>query len=117
MAKKRIKYDWGTSWASPNTGMVHPGNLVIDPNQTKGMPISTEASADPNAKSMSGMTQLAGNKVPSFKDKAGAFMNKNAGMITQAAGTIMPLLMKKADANAKPYKTGTKNLNNNMKRK
>jgi hypothetical protein len=53
----------------------------------------------------------------SFKDKAGAFMNKNAGMITQAAGTIMPLLMKKADANARPYKTGTKNLNNNMKRK
>jgi len=43
-----------------------------------------------------------------FKDKAGAFMDKNGGDITQAAGTIMPLLMKKPDANAKPYKKGSK---------
>jgi hypothetical protein len=44
---------------------------------------------------------------PSFSDKAGAAMGNYGGAITQAAGTLMPLLMKKPDPNAKPYKTGT----------
>jgi hypothetical protein len=116
MKKKGIKkYQIGLNWASPGTGMVHPGNVAIDPNQTKGMPISTESSADPNAKSMTDMTQLTGNKTPTFGDKAKAFGQKTAGFIANnsenivsAAQTIMPLLMKKPDANAKPYKKGSK---------
>jgi hypothetical protein len=44
---------------------------------------------------------------PSFSDKAGAFMGNYGGAITSAAGSLMPLLMKKPDPNAKPYKKGT----------
>ena len=44
----------------------------------------------------------------SFGDKAGAAMGNYGGAITQAAGSLMPLLMKKPDPNAKPYKKGTK---------
>ncbi len=40
--------------------------------------------------------------------KFGQFMGNYGGSITQAAGTIMPLLMKKPNPNAKPYKTGSK---------
>lgn len=44
----------------------------------------------------------------SFKDKAGAFMGNYGGVITSAASSLMPLLMKKPDPNAKPYKKGSK---------
>lgn len=44
----------------------------------------------------------------SFGDKAGAFMGKYGGAISSAAGALAPLLMKKPDPNAKPYKKGTK---------
>lgn len=44
----------------------------------------------------------------SFSDKAGAFMGNYGGAITKAAGSLMPLLMKKPDPNAKPYKKGSK---------
>jgi len=43
-----------------------------------------------------------------FKDKAGAFMDKNTETISQVAGTLKPLLMKKTDPNARPYKNGSK---------
>jgi len=45
---------------------------------------------------------------PSFMDKAGNFMGNYGGAIAQAAGTLMPLLMKKKDPNEKPYKKGSK---------
>lgn len=38
----------------------------------------------------------------------GGFMGNYGGMITQAASSLMPLLMKKPDPNAKPYKKGSK---------
>lgn len=38
----------------------------------------------------------------------GKFMNNYGDPIVGAAGTIMPLLMKKPDSNAKPYKKGSK---------
>jgi hypothetical protein len=58
----------------------------------------------------------------SFSDKAGAFMGNYGKAMTSAAGSLMPLLMKKPDPNAKPYKkgsnlikyqTGTKSLTKN----
>jgi hypothetical protein len=45
---------------------------------------------------------------PSFMDKAGNFMGNYGGAIAQAAGTLMPLLMKKKDPNERPYKKGSK---------
>ncbi len=44
---------------------------------------------------------------PSFKENAGNFMGKYGAPIVAAAGTLMPLVMKKPDPNAKPYKSGT----------
>lgn len=50
----------------------------------------------------------AATVLPTYANKAEAFMGKNGTAITQAAGTLMPLLMKKPDPNAKPYKKGSK---------
>jgi hypothetical protein len=44
----------------------------------------------------------------SFGDKAGAAMGTYGGAIGSAASSLMPLLMKKPDPNAKPYKKGSK---------
>jgi hypothetical protein len=46
----------------------------------------------------------AGSAVGGFE----GFMGNYGAPIAQAAGTLMPLLMKKPDANAKPYKKGSK---------
>jgi len=52
--------------------------------------------------------QAGADAVPTtFSDKASAFMGSNGSAITSAAGSLMPLLMKKPDPNAKPYKKGT----------
>jgi hypothetical protein len=110
------KYQWGTFSASGNTSqMVNPGNanlkqFTMDPAQTAGMPISLPSNADPNAKSLSGMKPLASNpKTPTGGTGGGfgGFMGSYGGAIAQAAGTLMPLLMKKKDPNERPYKTGT----------
>lgn len=115
MNKKGIKkYQWGTFSASGATPqMVNPGNaglkqIKMDPAQTAGMPITTPSAADPNAKSLSDIKlPAAGSKGPSFMEKAEGFMGKYGGAISTAAGALAPLLMKKPDPNAKPYKKGT----------
>jgi len=105
-----------------NSGMTNPGNAALKQYTTTSSSTiptgSLPASGDISQVAYTNNTV----KTPSFKDKAGAFMNKNGGAITQAAGTLLPLLMKKPDPNAKPYKkgsnmikyqTGTKSLTKN----
>lgn len=115
-----------SAFSGGGSGMVNPGNanlMKMAPAQTAGMPISTPSTANPNAKSLTDIKLPAASSIPSaakgpsFGDKAGAFMGNYGGAITSAASSLMPLLMKKPDPNAKPYKTGTKNLNSNMKKK
>jgi hypothetical protein len=59
-------------------------------------------------KYLPGAEALAGATGGGFADKAGAFMGNYGGAITSAASSLMPLLMKKPDPNAKPYKKGSK---------
>jgi len=103
MAKVK-KYQWGTfsaSGASPQ--MVNPGNAALKQYTT------TSSSSIPTSGDISQVAYTKDTvKGPSFKDKAGAFMGNYGGAITKAAGSLMPLLMKKPDPNAKPYKKGSK---------
>jgi hypothetical protein len=59
----------------------------------------------PGAEALAGATGATGG---GFANKAGAFMGNYGGAITSAASSLMPLLMKKPDPNAKPYKKGSK---------
>jgi len=107
MAKVK-KYQWGTFSASgANPQMVNPGNAALKQYTTT----SSSSIPDGSLPTSGDISQVAYSKDklkgPSFKDKAGAFMGNYGGAITQAAGSLMPLLMKKPDPNAKPYKKGT----------
>lgn len=106
-----------SAFSGGGSGMVNPGNanlMKMAPAQTAGMPISTPSTANPNAKSLTDIKLPAASSIPSaakgpsFGDKAGAFMGNYGGAITSAASSLMPLLMKKPDPNAKPYKKGSK---------
>lgn len=113
MKKGIKKYQWGTFSASGSTTpqMVNPGNSALKQiNTAQTTETSTPSIADPNAKSMTEMKQFTNKGIqgPSFMDKTGNFMGNYGGAITQAAGTLMPLLMKKKDPNEKPYKKGSK---------
>lgn len=104
MKKVKKYYPGVNGLITPNAG------AVTDPNA-----FSTGKFLFPQQKTLG---NIVDNKVmsqdyfdktkPSFKDKAGAFMGNYGGAITQAAGTLMPLLMKKTDPNARPYKKGSK---------
>jgi hypothetical protein len=108
---------WNYGLSQNNSGMVNPGNanlIKMAPNQNSGMPLVTPSTADPNAKSLTDIKLPASSTIktpakgPSFSDKAGAFMGNYGGAITSAAGSLMPLLMKKPKPGDKPYKKGTK---------
>lgn len=108
MAKVK-KYQWGTFSASgANPQMINPGNAALKQYTTT----SSSSIPDGSLPTSGDISQVAYSKDklkgPSFKDKAGAFMGNYGGAITQAAGSLMPLLMKKPDPNAKPYKKGSK---------
>jgi|688.fasta_scaffold144305_2 hypothetical protein len=101
------KYQWGTfsaSGASPQ--MVNPGNAALKQYTTTssstiptgGLPLSGDISS---------LVSKGGPKVPAGGG-FGKFMGNYGGAIAQAAGTLMPLLMKKPDPNEKPYKKGSK---------
>jgi hypothetical protein len=101
------KYEWGTfsaSGASPQ--MVNPGNAALKQYTTTssstiptgGLPLSGDISS---------LVSKGGPKVPAGGG-FGKFMGNYGGAIAQAAGTLMPLLMKKPDPNEKPYKKGSK---------
>lgn len=103
-------------------------NTAPQPGQGKGYGVLAPQPEDPNKFSIGKMLfpeqktlgKIVDNKVPaagstppaakgpSFGDKAGAFMGNYGGAITSAASSLMPLLMKKPDPNAKPYKKGSK---------
>jgi hypothetical protein len=108
MAKVK-KYQWGTFSASGATPqMINPGNAALKQYTTT----SSSSIPDGSLPTSGDISQVAYSKDklkgPSFKDKAGAFMGNYGGAITSAAGSLMPLLMKKPDPNAKPYKKGSK---------
>ncbi len=88
-----------------NSEMVNPGNAALQQYTT------TSSSTIRNGESAASgdISQLINSKNKlSFKDKAGAFMGNYGSAIASAAGSIAPLLMKKPNPNAKPYKKGSK---------
>jgi hypothetical protein len=55
-----------------------------------------------------GLLGATGTSAPITFEKANELIGKHGKNIAQAAGSLMPLLMKKPDPNAKPYKKGSK---------
>lgn len=122
MKKKIRKYYPGVNGLTSNTstntyGVLAPkpedpnkfstGKFLFPQQETLGKIVNSEVFSP----------ETLSKNAPSFADKAGAFMGNYGGAIASAASSIAPLLMKKPDPNAKPYKKGTKNLNSDMKRK
>ena len=103
----------------------YPGVNGLTYDNSKSVGVLASKQEDPNAFSTGKMLfpqqktlgNIVDNKVmsqdyfdkakPSFADKTNSFMGNYGGAIAQAAGNLMPLLMKKPDPNAKPYKNGT----------
>ena len=108
MKKGIKKYVGGGGFVSAlsgaGSGMVNPGNAALK-QYTTTSPSSIPTGALPASGNIS---QLA-NSTKTAPKGGGfeGFMGNYGGAITQAAGTLMPLLMKKPDPNAKPYKKGT----------
>lgn len=104
--KKIKKYDWGTFSASAETPqMVNPGNAALKQYTT------TSSSTIPTgALPASGNISQLINSTKAVPESGGfgGFMGKYGSAITQAAGALMPLLMKKRNPNEKPYRKGTK---------
>lgn len=98
-----------SAFSGGGSGMVNPANAGLK-QMTTTSPSTIPTGSLPTTGNISQVanTQKAAVKGPSFSDKAGAFMGNYGGAITSAASSLMPLLMKKPDPNAKPYKKGSK---------
>jgi hypothetical protein len=109
---------WNYGFGQNNSKMTNPGNAALKQYTTT----SSSSIPDGSLPTSGDISQVAYSKDklkgPSFKNKAGAFMGNYGGSISSLGTSIAMLINanKKQDPTGRPYKTGTKNLNTNMKK-